>query len=80
MVWIHKFEGDKNMLKIITTLENKNILKRKCGLGCDKMKERILFISWNNQVEVACQRSIYDFSMGFPSGAWLNGLGMTSLY
>ena len=48
MVWIHKFEGDKNMLKIITTLENKNILKSKCGLGCDNMKERIFFIIWNN--------------------------------
>ena len=43
MVWIHKFEGDKNMLKIITTLENKNILKRKCGLGCDKMKENFIY-------------------------------------
>ena len=80
MVWIHKFEGDKNMLKIITTLENKNILKRKCGLGCDNMKESIFFISWNNQVEVACQISISHVSMGFPSGAWLNGLGMTLLY
>ena len=48
MVWIHKYEGDKNMLKIITTLENKNILKIKCGLGYDNMKESIFFISWNN--------------------------------
>ena len=37
MVWTHKFEGDKNMLQIITTLENKNILKRKCGLVCDNI-------------------------------------------
>ena len=80
MVWIHKYEGDNNMLKIITTLENKNILKRKCGLGCDNMKERMFVISWNNQVALACQRSIYHVSMGFPSGAWFNGLGMTSLY
>ena len=48
MVWILKFEGDVNVLKIITTLENKNILKIKFGLGCDNMKESIFFISWNN--------------------------------